>query len=443
MIAANNLSQLTNMANARTNLGLGSLATESTITSSLITDGTIVDADLNASAAIADTKLATISTAGKVSGAAITLGAIAGTSSFTGSGGISTAGSVAATGHFLVNATGGAATEIRFGDNDNSHYVGFKSSATVTTNKIWTLPAADGTSGQILSTNGSGVLAWASSANQGTGGGAAPSPTSGCPTGYILVPGDTDYGTTSFCVMKYEAKYGDQGAISQAAGIPAWGNISQNSAYGSCRSLGPGYALINNKEWMTLASNVANVASNWSGASVGSGALNRGHSDSSPSSGLAPVSDDNDPCSGTGQTCSASTWHDQRRTHTLSNGNVVWDLAGNLWELVDYNIYEDKPTPAAAAWYEYTAVTGSTAMPKTSLVPTNTLKSWWNNSWNGATNGIGQYWGGTQSSGGALVRGAAFGDGSATGVFTTRLEYSPWTVGLAIGFRCVFRPASP
>jgi hypothetical protein len=47
------------------------------VTSTMILDGTILNADINASAAIADTKLATISTAGKVSGTAITSGNIA------------------------------------------------------------------------------------------------------------------------------------------------------------------------------------------------------------------------------------------------------------------------------------------------------------------------------------------------------------------------------
>ena len=42
------------------------------ITSGMIVDGTIVNADINASAAIADTKLGTISTAGKVSNSATT-----------------------------------------------------------------------------------------------------------------------------------------------------------------------------------------------------------------------------------------------------------------------------------------------------------------------------------------------------------------------------------
>jgi len=43
-----------------------------TVTSTMILDGTILNADINASAAIADTKLATISTAGKVSNSATT-----------------------------------------------------------------------------------------------------------------------------------------------------------------------------------------------------------------------------------------------------------------------------------------------------------------------------------------------------------------------------------
>jgi len=62
---------------ALSKLATGALPTGITIASGNIVDGTIVDADINASAAIADTKLATISTAGKVSGTAITDGTIA------------------------------------------------------------------------------------------------------------------------------------------------------------------------------------------------------------------------------------------------------------------------------------------------------------------------------------------------------------------------------
>ncbi len=66
--------------------------------------------------------------------------------------------------HLFLSAT----KELRLADTDSSHYVGFKSPGTVTANKVWVLPAADGTAGQALSTDGSGNLSWATS-----GGGAA------------------------------------------------------------------------------------------------------------------------------------------------------------------------------------------------------------------------------------------------------------------------------
>ena len=62
---------------------------------------------------------------------------------------------------FLTDIELGAQRELRFEDADSSAYVGFKSPATVTTNLVWTLPATDGSNGQVLSTNGSAVLSWA------------------------------------------------------------------------------------------------------------------------------------------------------------------------------------------------------------------------------------------------------------------------------------------
>lgn len=56
---------------------------------------------------------------------------------------------------------------LRFADFDSSNYVAFKAPTTVGTNVTWTLPDADGTSGQMLSTNGSGTLSWATAAGAG------------------------------------------------------------------------------------------------------------------------------------------------------------------------------------------------------------------------------------------------------------------------------------
>ena len=54
-----------------------------------------------------------------------------------------------------------AQKEIRYLDSDSSHYVGFKSPATVASNVVWTLPSADSSvSGYVLASNASGVLSW-------------------------------------------------------------------------------------------------------------------------------------------------------------------------------------------------------------------------------------------------------------------------------------------
>lgn len=65
----------------------------------------------------------------------------------------------------VVNILGNStqAGEVRiFEDTDNgTNYTGFKAPATLAGNVLYTLPTADGTSGQLLSTNGSGTLSWA------------------------------------------------------------------------------------------------------------------------------------------------------------------------------------------------------------------------------------------------------------------------------------------
>ena len=64
------------------------------------------------------------------------------------------------TGDITLNAT----KELRFADTDSSNYVGFEAPGTVASNKVWVLPAADGSAGQYLKTDGSGNLGWATDA---------------------------------------------------------------------------------------------------------------------------------------------------------------------------------------------------------------------------------------------------------------------------------------
>ena len=51
--------------------------------------------------------------------------------------------------------------DLRFADSDSSNWVAFQAPATIASNITWTLPATDGSSGQLFSTNGSGTISWA------------------------------------------------------------------------------------------------------------------------------------------------------------------------------------------------------------------------------------------------------------------------------------------
>ena len=55
-----------------------------------------------------------------------------------------------------LNAQG----DVRFADSDSSNWVAFQGASTIASNVTWTLPATDGSSNQVLTTNGSGTLSW-------------------------------------------------------------------------------------------------------------------------------------------------------------------------------------------------------------------------------------------------------------------------------------------
>jgi hypothetical protein len=65
------------------------------------------------------------------------------------------------------NVTLPAQADLRFADADSSNWVAFQAPATVSSNVTWTLPSTDGTNGQVLSTNGTGTLSWATASGGG------------------------------------------------------------------------------------------------------------------------------------------------------------------------------------------------------------------------------------------------------------------------------------
>jgi len=283
---------------------------------------------------------------------------------------------------------------------------------------------------------------------------------------WIRVPGNPDYDTEDFWVMKYEAKcvdangsplytptegsyetYYDSSAPCTAANNRYISSrkdgyvitrISHNTAKTYCESIGA--HLLTNEEYMTIARNAENVGSNWSGGSKGSGYLYSGHNDNSPAKALQ-ASLDTDGYANTGGTSG-----NQRRTLTLSNGETIWDLAGNVWEHVmrtpaDIQTTIDLPacTDGIAAWgyCQYGSSTtpyiaGWTADVSQSYVgPSNT-------SWN-SSQGVGQiytYKDGTDQGTTVFLRGGNWGIGSNAGAFALGLDWSGTTSDYSVGFRC-------
>ncbi len=102
---------------------------------------------------------------------------------------LSDTGGATFTGSVDIAGTSTAGSNIKlYEDTDNgTNYVAFKAPDTIASNVTWTLPSTDGTSSQVLSTNGSGTLSWATASATATG----VSDTSNSSTGYFQIPQGT------------------------------------------------------------------------------------------------------------------------------------------------------------------------------------------------------------------------------------------------------------
>ncbi len=114
--------------------------------------GGIVDSMLNGSG---------ITTAGKVSGSAITAGTIAGSTAWNSS------GQVATTGNFVAKGNGTTAGEVRLSDATNANYLALKSPNTAAGTRTFVLPDTYGASGDFLKSNGAGLWSWGSLSGSG------------------------------------------------------------------------------------------------------------------------------------------------------------------------------------------------------------------------------------------------------------------------------------
>lgn len=234
-----------------------------------------------------------------------------------------------------------------------------------------------------------------------------------CPDGFVEVPGSGTYNTNSFCLMKYEAKNVGGTPVSQPSGAP-WVSISQTSAITASRDACKGCSLITEAQWMTVAMNALSVASNWSGGQVGSGTFPRGNSNGA--SALEATSD----LTGI-----------NKRALRLTNGEEVWDLAGNVYEWTQGTITGAQPGVSgqtAYVWTDYTNAGLQWGGLAIDSQPTGTKYA--------RSVGVGGLYSNPgDASVRAFLRGGAWSNGSSAGVLTLNLYYSPAGTYTGIGFR--------
>jgi len=246
-----------------------------------------------------------------------------------------------------------------------------------------------------------------------------------CPADWI----DSGHG---FCVMKYEARNVSGVATSTASGTP-WVSITQTAAATACSALGSGYHLITNTEWMMLARDAEAVASNWSSGTVGSGNLARGwaantsYGDTWTNTAVAPSTGSSCLYNTAADTCGATGTFLYRRTHTLTNGQTVWDMSGNIYEWTNDTCTAGTGTGywQGAGWIEWTD-SNLSDYEKLVAGPAGAYT---------ATNAAGRYYG-CSANGNGFLRGGHWGNGSYAGLFNLVLNDAPSHSSTYLGFRC-------
>jgi hypothetical protein len=259
-----------------------------------------------------------------------------------------------------------------------------------------------------------------------------------CPIGYLEVSANPLIGVMNpFCVAQFEMKNVASTATSQAMTNP-WVSISQTDAKTACLNLGTGYDLISNPEWVTIAHEIENNPINWSSGMIGVGMLNRGHSDGTPFSSLG-ITDTNNPYNGTGNNSGQAVgagW-EQKRTHTISNGQTIWDFSGNVWEWADWGLEDGLNLGPITCNQTPTQIPSISCdeLSESDYMPTNPAGVAFTNY--NSNYGLGQFIGGI---GGSAQRSGSWGSGDLSGIFLLALANDSNYTDVSVGFRCVWRP---
>lgn len=220
-------------------------------------------------------------------------------------------------------------------------------------------------------------------------------------------------------------------------------NISQPTATVAAAAACDGCHLMTEAEWMTIAADVLTIKYNWSGGKVGSGFIYAGHNDGAPGAALEASDRDDDGYANTGN--SGSSGPRQKRTLYLKSGDVIWDIAGNIYEWTEGVVSGSQPgVPADSSdaatyswkqwgdsgmsWGSFPNISRPSQM---ATIPGLSDINTWDTS-----NGIGRLNSNrNQSAVRGYLRGGYWDNSTSAGVLTLALSRAPATELPYVGFR--------
>ena len=250
---------------------------------------------------------------------------------------------------------------------------------------------------------------------------------------WVLVPGSAAIGTSDFYVMKYEAKNVGGVSISRADVAP-WVFITQTNAIAACSALGGGAHLLTIPETQTINRNIEAQAANWANGTIGSlvsagGGLKRGNAGTTDSASYTLATTGSDYV---GADIGSDRTSTSKAKLILSNGEVIWDWAGNVEEWVyGAGAGGTLGTPGGVTFdagnpLEWDSVSPDLSQERPILGPSNGSYT--------SLYGAGRYVGGATTH--AMIRGGDWSIGVGGGVFYFNAGGVPSGVYGAVGFRC-------
>ena len=249
------------------------------------------------------------------------------------------------------------------------------------------------------------------------------------PKNYIPISASDDYDESSFYVMKYEAKLEGEKtaskAVSEPTGYPI-SRITHQEALLLCQNNGSRYELMKNSQWQTIVRAIEDENKNWSQghhSPSDNNTLNCGIARGIPQE--ASSNDSNDCAT----TFCDSNWDINRRTHFLPNGKKIWDMCGNVGEMMK-NRYNENDSFKGYVYQLSSDLKKLFGPKKTySIVNASRRSTTWNLGYADIDRGND-----------LIIRGLPGRDAGIFSVNITSDQVSRRGSGHDVGFRCVYTP---